>query len=165
MKLRTVLKPLWLWLLWIMLWGSVSAVVLIGGLVVAIGVTAAFRMPAVRLGITVRPLRLIGGVWHMITDLATSASYVGWAAIRHGRRVPAAVMEVPIAEDSDLLIAGTVFLTAMSPGSLVLEIDRERRLLYVHGLPADSPAAAERLRRSVQRAERVTASVLKGAPK
>ncbi len=165
MTLRYLVQPLWLLLLWIMLWGSVSAVVLIGGLVVVVLIRAAFRMPAVDLRVTLRPLRLIGLVWHVLIQLAGSATSVAWAALRHGRHVPAAVMEVPLEEDSDVVVTVTVFLTAMSPGSLVLEIDRERRVLYVHGLPAGTRAEAERRRRSVQRAERATVSALREAPK
>ncbi|ONK11855.1 Na+/H+ antiporter subunit E [Streptomyces sp. MP131-18] len=165
MTLRYLVQPLWLLLLWLMLWGSVSAVVLIGGLAVVIAVRAAFRMPAVDLRVTLRPLRLIGLFWHLLIQLVSSATSVAWAAIRHGGHVPAAVMEVPLEEDSDVIIAATVFFTAMSPGSLVLEIDRERRVLYVHGLPAGTRAEAERRRRSVRQAERATVSALKEAPK
>jgi multicomponent Na+:H+ antiporter subunit E len=150
----------WLWLLWIALWGSLSAVVLIGGLLVAAGVLFAFRMPALGLRVTVRPLRLLALLGHLLADLAGSAVAVAWAAIRYGRRVPAAVVEVRLAADSDLLIAATTLVTSLSPGSLVLEIDRERRLLYVHVLPVGDPADAGRKRGAVRKAERATAAAL-----
>ncbi|MDT0342326.1 Na+/H+ antiporter subunit E [Streptomyces litchfieldiae] len=155
---------LWLWLLWILLWGSLSLLVLTGGLLVAAGTLLAFRMPPIHPGVTVRPLRLLALAAHLLADLAGSAVDVAWAAVRHGRRVPAAVVEVRLAEDSDLLIAATAYLTTMSPGSLVLEIDRDRRLLYVHGIPVAGPGGAENLRRAVRVAERGTLAAFPPVP-
>ncbi|RKN07576.1 Na+/H+ antiporter subunit E [Streptomyces radicis] len=158
---RRLLALVWLWLLWIMLWGSLRATVVVGGLLVAVGVLTAFRMPPMRNRLTLRPLRLVRLTGHMLVDLAVSAVSVGWAAVRHGPRAPAAVIEVELAENSDLLIATTAYLTTMTPGTLVLEIDRERRLLYVHALPVPGQDAVDAQRRAVSAAERVAARAIR----
>ncbi|MDT0308091.1 Na+/H+ antiporter subunit E [Streptomyces sp. DSM 44917] len=155
---------LWLWLLWVLLWGSPEWTVLAGGLVVAAAVTAAFRMPPVRPRMTPRPLRLLALFGALLADLVRAALAVGWAAVRDGPRVRAAVVEVELEEDSDLLIAVTAFLATMNPGSLVVEIDRERRRLYVHELPVSDAESAGRHRRTIQRAERAALRALAPAP-
>ncbi|WP_053171310.1 Na+/H+ antiporter subunit E [Streptomyces sp. SBT349] len=158
---RRLIALLWLWLLWIMLWGSAGGTVVLGGLLIAAGVLGTFWMPPVRNRVAVRPLRLLGLAGHLLVDLVVSAVAVGWAAVRHGPRAPSAVIEVRLAEDSDLLIAVIAYLTTMTPGSLVLELDRDRRLLYVHVLPVAGPAQAEAHRRAVGKAERAAALAIR----
>lgn len=158
--LRRAGAVVWLWLLWLALWGSTGALAVTGGLMVAVAVVLAFRLPPVSPRVTVRPVRLALLLGRLAVDITGSAVAVGWAAVRHGKRVPAAVIEVPLAVDSDLLITVVSQLTTMTPGSLVLEIDRGQRLLYVHTLPVGDPREAERRRRAVQRAEREVALAL-----
>ncbi|WP_332111395.1 Na+/H+ antiporter subunit E [Streptomyces gossypiisoli] len=125
----------WLWILWVLLWGSTGAVVLIGGLLVAVGVVLAFPLPAVLPGAVPRPLRTVGVLVHLLTDLVRSGTTVAWQVVRHGRKTSSAIIEVPLHLDSDLLITAVAELTTMTPGTLVAEIDRRRKRLYVHALP------------------------------
>jgi multisubunit Na+/H+ antiporter MnhE subunit len=144
----------WLWLLWLLLWGSTSPAVLVGGLLVAAAVVVAFPLPHLVPHTALRPGPLARLLAHLLTDLFSSAAVVAWEAVRHGRRTRTAVVEVPLRVDTDFLVAVSSGLTTLTPGSLVLEIDRERRLLYVHALPVrDRPALEERRRegRAVER--------------
>ncbi|WP_340560667.1 Na+/H+ antiporter subunit E [Streptomyces sp. GSL17-111] len=152
--LRNTVGVLWLWALWVLLWGTSSAVMIVGGLLVALGVTFAFRLPPVAHRAALRPVRLAALVVRLLADLVVSAVDVALAAVRLGPRARAAVVEVPLAVDSDLMITGTALLTTMTPGNLVLEIDRDRRLLYVHLLPVSGPAAARRRREELRATER-----------
>lgn len=128
-------RLVWLWLLWLVLWGSVSPVVLVGGLLVSAAVTFAFPLPALSSHVTVRPVALLWLVGHLLVDLVTSAGTVARAAVRRNRPTRA-VVEVPLLTDNDVLITVVAQVTTMMPGTLVLEIDRRRRRLYVHALPA-----------------------------
>ncbi|MEI7033397.1 Na+/H+ antiporter subunit E [Streptomyces pratensis] len=145
---------LWLWLLWVLLWGSTSAVVIGGGLLVAVGVVLAFPLPSPLPGTVLRPLhagRLLG---HLLTDLVKSGCTVAWQVVRHGRRTPFAIVEVPLKVDSDLLLAAVARLTTMTPGTVVIEIDRRRKRLYVHALPVRDRQDIARRREGVQAVER-----------
>ncbi|MER6619189.1 Na+/H+ antiporter subunit E [Streptomyces sp. NPDC000931] len=144
----------WLWLLWILLWGSTSTVVLIGGLLVAAGVVLLFPLPAVLPGAVPRPLRTGRLLVHLLTDLVKSGSTVAWQVVRHGRRTSSAIVEVPLDVDSDLLIAAVARLTTMTPGTVVIEIDRRRKRLYVHALPVRDQRDLARRRSDVQAVER-----------
>jgi multicomponent Na+:H+ antiporter subunit E len=147
-------QALWLWVLWIVLWGSVSPVVLAGGAVVALVVVALFPLPSIASRARLHPLWLLLLPGHLLFGLIGSAVAVAREAVVRGPRVRAAVLEVPLRSESDLMIAATANLASLTPGTLVLEIDRERRRLYVHALPARDAREVERRRDEVVTAER-----------
>ncbi len=152
--LRQVPMIVWLWLLWVLLWGATSAMVLVGGLLVAVGVVLLFPLPAVLPGGVPRPLRAGRLLVGLLTDLVKSGCTVAWQAVRHGRGTPSAIVEVPLSVDSDLLIAAVARLTTMTPGTVVIEIDRRRKRLYVHALPVRDQRDIARRRSDVQAVER-----------
>ncbi|MEU2723207.1 Na+/H+ antiporter subunit E [Streptomyces smyrnaeus] len=154
----------WLWLLWILLWGSVSWVVLIAGLLVAATVVAAFSLPPVLPGAVPRLLPIGHLLVHLLTDLIRSGTTVAWQVLRHGRNTSAAIIEVQLRVDSDLLITAVAELTTMTPGTLVAEIDRRRQRLYVHVLPARDPADIARHKDAVRAVERRVARAVGTAP-
>ncbi|MEV7788861.1 Na+/H+ antiporter subunit E [Streptomyces sp. NPDC088106] len=155
---RTALRRLplivWLWILWVLLWGSTSATVLVGGLLVAVAVVLPFPLPAVLPGAVPRPLRIGRLVAHLLTDLVRSGLTVAWQVVRHGGRTSSAIIEVPLRVDSDLLITAVAEVTTITPGTVVTEIDRRRGLLYVHALPANDERDIARRREEVQDVER-----------
>ncbi|QEV08696.1 Na+/H+ antiporter subunit E [Streptomyces prasinus] len=144
----------WLWLLWVLLWGSVGPVVLVGGLLVAVAVVRSFSLPPILPGAVPRPLaigRLLAG---LLEDIVVSGATVAWQALRYGERTSTAIVEVPLRVDSDLLITAVAELTTIAPGTLVVEIDRRRQRLYVHALPVRDEADVDRRREAVQTLER-----------
>ncbi len=145
---------IWLWLLWIVLWGSVSPLVLVTGLVVAGLVILLFPLPPLARRVTARPLWVVALVGHLLADLIGSALIVAREALLRGPRTRSAVLEARLTVDNDLLITAAAQMTALTPGSLVLEIDREEKLFYVHVLPARDAVEAEAQRRDVTNAER-----------
>lgn len=143
----------WLWLLWLLLWGSAGPIVLVGGLLVAVAVVLAFPLPNLLPHTALRPLPLVRLLAHLAVDLVVSATVVAWEALRHGKHARTAVFEVPLRVDDDFLIAVTAGLTTLTPGTMVLEIDRRGRLLYVHALPVRDRSAVETRRREGRDAE------------
>ena len=143
-----------LWLLWTVLWGSVSPVVLVGGAVVAALVVLLFPLPPVTHRLAARPLWAVALAGHLMVDLVGSALVVAREALLRGPRVRAAVLEAPLRVDTDLLITATAHLTTLTPGSMVLEVDRGGRRFYIHSLPVRNAAEAEAQRGDVAAAER-----------
>ncbi|GEC02674.1 Na+/H+ antiporter subunit E [Streptomyces spinoverrucosus] len=150
----------WLWLLWILLWGSVDLEVLLGGLAVALALVAAFPLPPALPRAVPRPLRIGALLVHLLTDLVRSGATAAWQALRHGPRTSAAIVEVELRVDSDLLITAVAELTTMTPGTLVAEIDRRRRLLYVHTLPVHDERDIHHRKSEVQMVERRVARAI-----
>ncbi|WP_320777972.1 Na+/H+ antiporter subunit E [Streptomyces sp. CRN 30] len=158
--LRHLPMVAWLWLLWVLLWGSAGALVMIGGLLVAVAVVLAFPLPAVLPGAVPRPVPAARLLLHLLTDLVRSGVIVARQVLRHGGRTTAAVIEIPLHADSDLMVTAVAELTSVSSGTLVVEIDRRRSRLYVHALPMADGQDITRRREEVQALERRIAEVL-----
>lgn len=152
----------WLWLLWIVLWGSVGPLVVLGGLLVAVTVVGFFPLPPALPDAVPRPLAIARLLVNLLKSLLWSGGTVAWQVLRHGGKTSAAIIEVPLRVDSDLLITVVAELTTISPGTLVVEIDRRRRRLYVHALPVRDETALARRRDVVRAVERRVARAVGG---
>lgn len=150
----------WLWLLWLLLWGSTGAVAVVGGLLVAVVLVVAFPLPPISPGAVARPLAVARLVVHVLIDFVRSGVIVAWQVLRHGGRTTTAIIEVPLRVDSDLLIAAVAEVTTMTPGALVMEVDRRGQRLYVHALPVRDQDEVARRRSEVQDVERRVARVV-----
>lgn len=123
----------WLVLVWILLWGSWSWADLLSGTVIAVAVTVLLPLPAVVGGIRVRPLGLLVFLGHFLVDLAVSGAQVAWLALRPGGgRQHSAIIRVEMRTDSDLLLTMIAEALSLVPGSIVLDLDRENRMLALH---------------------------------
>jgi multicomponent Na+:H+ antiporter subunit E len=60
-----------------------------------------------------------------------------------------AIVQVQLRADSDLLLTAVAETISLVPGSLVLDLDREERLMAVHLLHVDDLADVERQRADV----------------
>jgi multicomponent Na+:H+ antiporter subunit E len=139
----------WLVLVWILLWGTWSWANVFSGLAVALFVTLVLPLPAVAGGLRVRPLPLVRFVGHFLADLAVSGAQVAWQTLRPGGELRGAIVRVQLRADSDLLLTAVAETLSLVPGSLVLDLDRERRLIAVHLLHADDLADVERQKADV----------------
>lgn len=139
-------------LLWIVLWGSVSAVVLLFGVLVSVGAALLCPAPTTHLSWP-NPWRLVVLGVRTAGHLISSGATVAWEAVRHGPKTRSAVVAVPLQVDTDRLVRGAVQLTGLTPGSLVLEIDRDRRVIFVHLLPVWDAEETEKRRAGVVAAE------------
>lgn len=145
----------WLTLVWIALWGTVSVVNVLTGVVVALVVLVLLPMPVAGTRLAFRPLGVLVFVVLFAVDLVVSSLRVAWQAIGPRRLPRSSVIAVPLSTRSDLTLTATVLALNVMPGSLVVEIRREATTtLFVHALAADTPATIESARRSVARLER-----------
>jgi multisubunit Na+/H+ antiporter MnhE subunit len=132
---------------WVMLWGSVGALTVLGGIVVGLLLTVAFPQPPTPLGLGRRAGRLSVALWHVAVDTVRSTLTVAWAAVRTGPATRSAVVTVqaPVCTSEVLVVAA--ILLSISPGTVVVEIDTARSELLVHVLPVHD---LERTRRGLQ---------------
>ncbi|RBY96178.1 Na+/H+ antiporter subunit E [Blastococcus sp. TF02-8] len=126
----------WLVLVWILLWGTWSWANLVSGLAVALGVLVLLPLPPVIGGVRLRPAALLAFVGHFVVDLFVSGAQVAWQAIGPGGVRRGAIVSVQLRVDSDLLLTMVAEAISLVPGSLVLDLDRERRRIAVHLLHA-----------------------------
>jgi multicomponent Na+:H+ antiporter subunit E len=125
----------WLVVVWMLLWGTWSWANLVSGLLVALTVLTLLPLPHVVGGARVRPLPLLVFLGHFVVDLFASGAEVAWQALRPGGVHRTAIVQVQLRADSDLLLTMVAEATSLVPGSLVLDLDREHRVMTLHLLP------------------------------
>jgi multicomponent Na+:H+ antiporter subunit E len=146
---------LWLTLVWNLLWGTVSAANIISGLVIALVITLLLPLPVVPIEGRVHPIslmRLIGLVaWYLVL----SSLQLAWLALKPGPPPLSAVLRAHMAIKSDLVLALAVNIINLTPGTIVLEIDQVRRMIYVHVIDVGSDRAVTRFYRQIAQIERL----------
>ena len=120
----------------------------------AVFVTRVFRLPPVELSGRVNLWYGAIFVLSFLAALVRGSLKVSWQA-RDWRRQPgAAIIAVPLRVDDDLIMTHTAVTASLIPGSLVVEADRDRRILYLHVIGVRSARDVERQRESVWSWER-----------
>ncbi|MGE0216577.1 Na+/H+ antiporter subunit E [Mycolicibacterium sp.] len=134
----------WLVLVWILLWGSISAANILSGLAVGLVITLLLPLPAVPVEGRLHPLSLLRLIGTVAWWLAVSSVQVAMLALRPGPPPLTAVLRVHIAVKSDLVLALAVNIINLTPGTIALEIDQARRMVYVHVLNVGSDRTLRR---------------------
>ena len=145
----------WLVLVWLLLWGSVSAANVLSGLAIALLITVLLPLPAVPVQGRVHPLSLVRLALNTAWWLLESSVQVAWLAIRPGRPPLSAVLRARLALKSDFVLALGVNVMNLTPGTIVLEIDQSRRLVYVHVLDVGSRRSVDRFYKQAAQLERM----------
>lgn len=146
---------IWLTLVWILLWGSVSAANIISGMAVALVITILLPLPPVTVEGRVHPFTLARLALLVSWYLVWSSTQIAWLAVRPGPPPLSAVLRAHLNIKSDLVLAHAVNIINLIPGSLVLEIDQVRRMIYVHVIDAGSPKAVSQFYHQVKQVERL----------
>ncbi|MBB4856655.1 multicomponent Na+:H+ antiporter subunit E [Mycobacteroides chelonae] len=131
----------WLMLVWTMLWGNFSVANTITGLLVALVVTVLLPMPRLPVEGRLHVVSMVRLAFTVAWYMVLSSLHVAWLAISPGPPPLSAVLRAQISVKSDLVMALLINTLTIIPGSVVLEIDQERRLAYVHVLDVGSPKA------------------------
>ena len=133
---------LWLVLVWNLLWGTWSWANLLSGLVVALLVTRLLPLPPEAGGLRFRPWPALVYAVRFVADLVVSCVQVVALAFRPGRP-RGAIITVQARTDNDLLLTILAETVSLIPGSIVLELDRDRQVLGLHVLDARDAAGVE----------------------
>lgn len=140
---------------WILLWGNVSAANAVSGLAVALLITVALPLPPVPVQGKVHLLSLAHLIVQVAVYLVMSSFQIAWLAIRPGPPPLSAVLRAKLSVKSDLVLALAVNIYNLIPGSIVLEIDQVRRLLYAHVINVGSEKAVKQFYHQVAVIERL----------
>lgn len=156
---RSVLLRLWTlaWLtaVWVLLWGNVSPANIAGGLVVGLGIMWLLPLPRVPVEGRIHVMSVVKLFGVFLYYAVESSVQVAWLAIRPTAPPVTGVLRCRIAIKSDLVL--TLFVDALNlvPGTMVLEIDQTRRLLYVHVLDMGSQESVDGFYRYVRKLEKL----------
>jgi multicomponent Na+:H+ antiporter subunit E len=145
----------WLILVWILLWGTFSAANVLSGLLVALVIILLLPLPTVPIEGRVHPLSLLRLIVTVCYYLVLSSVQVAYLAIKPGPPPLSAVLRSHLAVKSDLVLALAVNIFNLIPGSIVLEIDQSRRMLYMHVIDVGNERAVARFYSQVATVERM----------
>ena len=136
----------WLVLLWMLLWGQFTVLSLVTGVVVAVVVTKVFRLPPVEFSGRVNFWYLLVFIVTFVVDLVRGSLIVAAQVLDFRRQPGTAIVAVPLRIDDDLIMSHTAITSSLIPGSLIVEADRDRRILYLHviGVRGDADVEAQR---------------------
>jgi len=135
--------------LWVFLWDQVTVLTVVTGILLAIGVTRVLYLPPVLLSGRFNPWRgLLLGL-RMMFDVTVASLQVAVLAIDPRWKPMNSIIAVQLLTRSDLVTTLTAEAISVVPGTVVVDIDRERGLLYLHALGTRTEADIERTRRGV----------------
>lgn len=136
-------------LAWVLMWGTYSPMSVAGGIVLAVAVLVLFPLPHLGLGVTVRPWPLLVLIGRFLADLVTASIHVAYLAVAPWKRPHGHLVDVELRSDDELFVMLTAELTALVPGSVVIDVVPSERRLVLHILdatPEELPARAEAVR-------------------
>jgi len=143
--------PFFVWLvaLWMLLWGQFTVVAFLTGVAAAVVVTRVFRLPPVELSGRVNLWWGLVFVLEFLVALVRGSLTVAWQVFDFRRQPGAAVIAVPLRIDDDLIMTHTAVTASLIPGSLIIDADRDRRILYLHIIGVRSDQDVEHQRESI----------------
>lgn len=145
----------WLTVVWIWLWGDVSFANVAGGLAVGLLIMLALPLPPVPVAGRLHPLSLLKLITVATYYAMESSVLVGWLSIRPQAPPVTGALRVSLAIKSDLVMVLCCNVLNLIPGTMVLEIDQVRRIMYVHVLDVSTDKAVADFYRSARLIERL----------
>ncbi|CAM3260515.1 Na+/H+ antiporter subunit E [Corallococcus sp. ZKHCc1 1396] len=144
MSLRTVAQVLGLTLLYAVMVGSFHPVDLVVGAVLALGVMRLFPLAGLPPVMSERErwrrlLALPRFGWALGVLVVRSCWHVLVIILGHGRVEEAGVVDVPMGERTALGVQVSSWVMSLAPGTVLLELDWERRMMRMHALDASDP--------------------------
>jgi len=137
---------LWLTVVWLALWGTVTPLLVVGGVLVAVLVCLVFPLPPIDLAARVRPVALAALVGRFLVDVVRASIQVSGVVLRR-RPVRNAVVAVDLESSSDFVLTLVAAMLSLVPGSVVVEARRSTHTLFLHVLDVPDREAVEGFRR------------------
>ena len=131
-----LLPLVWMVVVWVALWGDLSAANVASGVVVGVLVLALFPLPPTvhRRPSRLRPVAAARFLAWFTWKLAEASAVVAWEAVTPRNRINEGIVAIPIRGVSDGVITLVANAISLTPGTLTLEVRRRPAVLYVHVL-------------------------------
>lgn len=130
--------------LWVALWGEPTVGNLLGGTAVGALVVGTFhpgrreRLGHLR---AVAAARFMGRV---LVNLAHSTGVVAWEVLTPTDRTQPGILAMPLPSATPVVLTAVTTAVGLTPGTIVVDVDRDPTVLYVHVLHLRDPAAERR---------------------
>ncbi|GEM30022.1 Na+/H+ antiporter subunit E [Nocardia neocaledoniensis NBRC 108232] len=143
----------WLTAVWVALWGDLSAANVLAGFAVALIVVFALPLPKVPVAGRFHPLSFLQLIATSAYYALESSLQVAWFAIRPAGPPVSGVLRVHLSIQSDLVLVMATDIFNLIPGTMVLEVDRARCVIYVHVLDVGSEKSVVKFYSTTRRLE------------
>ncbi|AGZ44289.1 Na+/H+ antiporter subunit E [Actinoplanes friuliensis] len=135
--------------IWVLLWGRPTPITIAGGLLVAAVILTVFPLPQVTVAGRINLVGVLRFAGKFLVDLVAASIQIALLAFRFGHVPRSAVIAVRLRAPSDITLTLTAEALSLVPGSLIVEVDREQGVLYVHVLGMRDSSEADGFRQSV----------------
>jgi multicomponent Na+:H+ antiporter subunit E len=135
--------------LWLFLWDHIDVLTIVTGILLAIAVTRVLYLPPVLLSGRFNPWRALLLGLRMMFDVVVASVQVALLAVNPRWTPMNSIIAVQLLTRSDLVTTLTAEAITVVPGTVVVDIDRERGLLYLHAIGTRTEADLERTHRGV----------------
>ncbi|NYD66935.1 Na+/H+ antiporter subunit E [Agromyces atrinae] len=136
-------------ILWVFLWDAVTVMTIVTGLLLALGVMRVFYLPPVLLSGRVNLLWLLYLAIRMIADIVVASIGIALLSINPRYHPLNSVIAVRLHTRSDLVMTLTAEAISVVPGTVVIDVDREEGILYLHAINTPNASDIETTRRRV----------------
>lgn len=133
---------------WILLWGEVSVANAVGGVAVVVVLFLVFPPALQAQHIRIHPWGVVRLFTHFATDVVVSNLLLIRVVLAPMSRIERGVLAVPLPGCSYSLMRFVAHLTALTPGTMAVELHADPFTMYVHVLTLGD---VERTRRGVIR--------------
>ncbi|HWM19975.1 MAG TPA: Na+/H+ antiporter subunit E [Ilumatobacteraceae bacterium] len=140
----------WLVLVWTALWGRLSVANIASGMIVATLLITMFPV-APRGRHTVHPVAVARLAVYFVRKLIESNVAITRTVLSRDDQIRTGIVAVPLTCDSDILLTIVANLTALTPGTMAIEVERQPPRFYVHVLRLDDIEGARAEIRNLER--------------
>jgi multicomponent Na+:H+ antiporter subunit E len=137
--------------IWVLLWDDVSVLSIVSGFLIALLITRVFYLPPVEFSNRINPWFVL----RLLLDIAIASVRVSWQILTLPVPVHNAIVAVHLRSRSEGMLVWTTEAVSLVPGSLVIDVDPQQNVLYLHvlGVTHDEGERIEEVRRTVLRTE------------
>jgi multicomponent Na+:H+ antiporter subunit E len=149
--MKRYLLALWLVVAWVAMWGRLSVANVVSGVLVALGLLVLLPPGGSRPHYVFRPVAILKFVVYFLRQLVVANAAVTREIVTPRDRIRTGVIAVPMEEGiSDGLLVFLANVTALTPGTMPIEVVRDPPMFYVHVLHLHD---VEAVRHEVRRME------------
>lgn len=135
--------------LWCLVWGQFTVLSVLSGIVLAVVVSVLFYLPAIDLSGRVNLWYVVVFFVRLVVDIVRASLGVAWLVVNPRYSPSSAILAIPLDTRSDLITTLTAESISLVPGSIVIDLDREQSVLYVHVINVRTDADLEEFRAEV----------------
>lgn len=141
-------------LVWVFLWGDVAPFAFVSGIAVAWLIRWQFPLPPMHWPGRFRPIGFIRLVVRLVWDLIVSSWAVLVLALPRRIDLKPGIVRVDMVTDVDLYQVQVAEMISLVPGTVVVEVVRKPRCLYLHVVHMPDEGDADDIRAMAIRVER-----------